>query len=185
LVDISVEKLESLIAKKMGDPEKLQSLIDLKKKGKKFSDSDIIFLQHVVNLKYPPNSFPKTEPDEEAIRNMLITTTHSVQGSKIVEYLGLVSSQTIMGGNVFRDKIASVSDAIGGRSGVYETKFREARETAIYEMALQATTKGANAIVGVKIDHEMVRNDMMSVSVHGTAVKIVKEKKEVKSSKKN
>ena len=145
-----------------------------------------MFLEYVLSLKYPPNSFPKTEkPDEEAIQKMLITTTPNVQGSKIVEYLGLVSGQAIMGGNIFRDTIAGVSDAIGGRSGVYETKFREAREYAIYDLSLEATTKGANAIVGVKIDHEMVRNDMMSVSVHGTAVKIVKEKKEVKPSKKN
>ncbi len=186
MVDVSVEKLKSLIAKKVGDPKKLQSLIDLKRNGKKFSDADVMFLEHVLSLKYPPNSFPKTEkPDEEAIRNMLITTTPNVQGSKIVEYLGLVSGQAIMGGNVFRDMIASVSDAIGGRSGLYEEKFREAREHAIHDLAIQAITKGANAIVGVKIDHEMVRNDMMSVSVHGTAVKIVKEKEEVKPSKKN
>jgi len=83
LADISVEKLESLIAKKMGDPEKLQSLIDLKKKGKKFSDADVMFLEHVLSLKYPPNSFPKTEkPDEEAIRNI---SNHLEPDEKVLE----------------------------------------------------------------------------------------------------
>jgi len=184
--DITVGELESVLANRRGDPIKLQSIIDTMKKGIELNDSDKEFIQKLVTpTGSPARTFPASTFPEKIFDNLVITTTPSIEGSKITEYLGIVSGQAIMGGNVFRDTIASVSDAFGGRSGVYETKFREAREHAFYDLALQAKRNGANAIVGVKIDHEMVRNDMMSVSVHGTAVKIVKEKKEVKSSKKN
>jgi len=188
LVDVSVEKLESLLAKKMGDPKRLQLLINSRKKGEKFSESDAMFLDHVLSLKFPPKHYPKNithHSEEEAIEGLVITTTPSIQGSKIEEYLGIVSAEAVMGANIIRDAFADVTDIIGGRSGQYEGRFRKAKEMALGEMAIQARNKGANAIVGVFVDYEMVRPTMMMVAIHGTAVKIVTEKNEVKTSKKN
>ena len=88
-----------------------------------------------------------------------------------------------MGANIIRDMFAGVTDVIGGRSGQYEGRFRKAKEMALTEMAIEAKNKGANAVVGLMIDYEMVRESMMMVAIHGTAVKIVTEKKDVKSSK--
>jgi len=172
--EVTVGELESLSTHK-GVPKTLQSIIDKKKKGIELNDSDKELIQKLITKGNTPNTLP------EDFEDLVITTTPNIEGSKIVEYLGLVSGQAIMGGNVFRDMIASVSDAIGGRSGLYESKFTEARENAIFDMEEQAIANGANAIVGVKIDHEMVRNDMMSVSVNGTAVKIVTGKKRSKT----
>jgi uncharacterized protein YbjQ (UPF0145 family) len=101
---------------------------------------------------------------------MLITTTGTVEGKKITRYLGLVAGETIMGANIVRDLFASITDIVGGRSGAYETKLREARELAIREMAYEASNLGANAIVGVDIDYEVVRDGMLMVTVSGTAV---------------
>ncbi len=188
LVDVSVGELKSLLAKKMGDPKRLQLLINSRKEGKKFSESDMMFVEHLLSLKFPPKTFPKTSSEnitQEAIQDLVITTTPNIEGSKIEEYLEIVSGEAVMGANIVRDWFASVTDIIGGRSGQYEGKFREAKDIALDEMVEQAITYGANAVVGVTIDYEMVRESMMMVAVHGTAVKIVKEKNEVKTSKKN
>lgn len=101
---------------------------------------------------------------------MIVTTTHSIEGKTIRSYLGLVTGETIMGANIMRDIFASITDIVGGRSGAYESKLREARELAIYEMESEAARRGANAVVGVDIDYEVVRDGMLMVTVSGTAV---------------
>jgi uncharacterized protein YbjQ (UPF0145 family) len=77
-----------------------------------------------------------------------------------------------MGANIFRDFLASITDVVGGRSGSYENKLKEAREIAISEMVDQAQRMGANAIVGVDVDYEVVREGMLMVAVSGTAVRV-------------
>jgi len=102
---------------------------------------------------------------------MIITTTNSIEGKKIVEYLGIVNGEAIMGANIVRDLFASITDIVGGRSGAYEQKLKEAREIAIQEMRNYARSLGANAVVGIDIDYEVVREGMLMVTVSGTAVR--------------
>ena len=103
---------------------------------------------------------------------MIVTTTHDIQGKTINDYLGIVVGEAIIGTNIFRDIGAGLRDIVGGRSGAYEKKMTEARETAIKEMIEKAQTLGADAVVGVDIDYETVGNGMMMVSASGTAVKV-------------
>lgn len=104
---------------------------------------------------------------------MLVTTTPNVEGYRITQYMGIVNGETIMGANTFRDFLASITDVVGGRSGAYESKLKEAREIAISEMVSQAQRLGANAVVGVDVDYEVVREGMLMVAVSGTAVSVV------------
>jgi uncharacterized protein YbjQ (UPF0145 family) len=101
---------------------------------------------------------------------MLVTTTASLEGRRILEYKGLVTGEAIMGANVVRDLFASVTDIIGGRSGAYESKLRQGRDAAVEEMCAEATLRGANAVIGVDLDYESVRDGMMMVVASGTAV---------------
>ena len=101
---------------------------------------------------------------------MLVSTTDILQGKAIIEYKGIVSGEIIMGANVVRDFMASVTDFIGGRSGAYEDKLSEGREHAIEEMITKAKRLGANAVVGVDLDFETLRDGMMMVIATGTAV---------------
>ncbi|WP_425044263.1 YbjQ family protein [Primorskyibacter sp. S87] len=101
---------------------------------------------------------------------MIVTTTHNVEGHRITEYKGIVVGEAIMGANVVRDVFASITDIVGGRSGAYESKLQDARETAIAELQDRATAKGANAVVGVDLDYEVVGGSMLMVSASGTAV---------------
>jgi uncharacterized protein YbjQ (UPF0145 family) len=103
---------------------------------------------------------------------VIVTTTHDIQGRTITEYLGIVVGETILGTNIFRDIGAGLRDIIGGRSGAYEKKMAEARETAIKELTERAAALGADAVVGVDIDYETVGQGMMMVSATGTAVKV-------------
>ncbi len=105
---------------------------------------------------------------------MLMTTTPTIEGHPIVEYLGLVSGETIIGANIFKDLFAGIRDIVGGRSGSYEKVLREARESALKEMAEVAAQMGANAIVSIDLDYETVGSgsSMLMVSCNGTAVKI-------------
>ena len=102
---------------------------------------------------------------------MIVTTTPGIEGRRIVEYHGLVTGETILGANVVRDLFAGVRDFVGGRSGSYERSLAEARETAVNEMQDRATGLGANAVVGVDLDYEVI-NNMLMVSASGTAVTI-------------
>jgi uncharacterized protein YbjQ (UPF0145 family) len=105
---------------------------------------------------------------------MLVTTTNTVEGSRITQYFGLVAAETILGANIFRDFFASVRDIVGGRSNSYEKVLSDARESAIAEMSAKAKAMGANAIVGVDIDYETLGSNgsMLMVTAAGTAVRI-------------
>ncbi len=105
---------------------------------------------------------------------MLLTTTSMIEGGKITRYYGIVSGETIIGANVFRDFLAGIRDFFGGRSGAYEQVLREAKETALREMQDQAAALGANAVIGVDLDYETVGDggSMLMVTAAGTAVKI-------------
>ena len=103
---------------------------------------------------------------------MIVTTTPSIEGKRIVRYYGIVSGETIIGANFVRDLFASVRDIFGGRSGSYEEVLREAKVTALSEMQLEAERLGANAIVGIDLDYETVgsNSSMLMVTCSGTAV---------------
>ncbi|MDR9395189.1 MAG: heavy metal-binding domain-containing protein [Roseovarius sp.] len=101
---------------------------------------------------------------------MIITTTQSVDGRAIADYRGIVVGEAIMGANVFRDFFAQVTDVVGGRSGAYETKLQDARDTALNELEGRAAALGADAVVGVDLDYEVVGESMLMVSASGTAV---------------
>ena len=105
---------------------------------------------------------------------MLMTTTPSGEGKQIVRYLGVVTGETIIGANVFRDFLAGVRDFFGGRSASYEAVLREAKDTALEEMARQAEALGANAVVGIDLDYETVggSGSMLMVTCSGTAVRV-------------
>jgi uncharacterized protein YbjQ (UPF0145 family) len=100
------------------------------------------------------------------------TTTHTLQGKEIKEYLGIVTGEAIMGANVVRDLFASITDIVGGRSGAYEDKLKDAREVAFEEMDERAGRLGANAVIGIDIDYEVIREGMLMVAVSGTAVRV-------------
>ncbi|MFD4854033.1 heavy metal-binding domain-containing protein [Bacillus mycoides] len=103
---------------------------------------------------------------------MIVTTTNTIQGKEIIEYVDIVNGEAIMGANIVRDIFASVRDVVGGRSGAYESKLKEARDIAMEEMKQLATQKEANAIVGIDVDYEVVRDGMLMVAVSGTAVRV-------------
>jgi uncharacterized protein YbjQ (UPF0145 family) len=105
---------------------------------------------------------------------MIVTTTPSIEGQRIVEYLGVVAGEAIVGANIFRDLFASVTDIVGGRSGAYESALRGARETALQELQQAARDAGGNAVVGVDIDYEVIgkNGSMLMVSASGTAVRV-------------
>lgn len=103
---------------------------------------------------------------------MLTTTTSILEGKRIIKYYGIVSGETIIGANLFRDLFASVRDIVGGRSSSYEEVLREAKNTALREMEEQAMRLGANAVIGVDLDFETVggNSSMLMVTASGTAV---------------
>ena len=102
---------------------------------------------------------------------MLATTTPTIEGKRITKYYGIVTGETIIGANLFRDFFASIRDIVGGRSGSYEEVLRQAKDTALREMQDQAALLGANAVVGVD---ETVGDSgsMLMVTASGTAVRI-------------
>lgn len=103
---------------------------------------------------------------------MLMSTTSIVEGKPVSRYLGVVTGEAIIGANVFRDMFAVVRDIVGGRSATYEKGLAEAREVAMSEMEKKAEELGANAVIGIDIDYEVLgqNNDMLMVAVSGTAV---------------
>jgi uncharacterized protein YbjQ (UPF0145 family) len=105
---------------------------------------------------------------------MIITTTNAVDGRSVQEYLGIVTGEAIIGANIFRDFLAGIRDVVGGRSKSYEDALRGAREEALREMSHFAASRGANAVLGVDLDYEVLgsRNGMLMVSASGTAVKL-------------
>ena len=107
---------------------------------------------------------------------VLVTTTHSIEGRRIVAYKGLVGGDAILGANMFRDFFAGIRDILGGRSGSYEKVLRKAKNEAVNDMLEQARELGANAVVGVDLDYETIQiqdgGSMLMVSASGTAVVI-------------
>lgn len=105
---------------------------------------------------------------------MIVTTTPAVERRRIEEYLGIVTGEAIVGANIFRDLFASIRDIVGGRSAAYEKELGQARQIALQEMETQAEHLGANAVVGVDLDYEVLgqTNGMLMVTVSGTAVKL-------------
>lgn len=109
---------------------------------------------------------------------MIITTTPSVEGRAVEEYLGIVSGEAIMGANLFKDIFAGIRDIVGGRSGAYEEELRRAKELAMAELRDNARLLGADAILSVDLDYETVgqNGSMLMVTASGTAVKLGKSK---------
>lgn len=105
---------------------------------------------------------------------MILTTTPNIDGKKILTYHGVITGEAIMGANVVRDIFASITDIIGGRSGAYEEKLQDAREVAMQELEQRAARLGANAVVGIDLDYEVIgqSGSMLMVSVSGTAVTV-------------
>lgn len=108
---------------------------------------------------------------------MILTTTSDVQGHTITAYLGIVSGDAVLGSNLFRDLFASVRDIVGGRTASYEKLFQEAKQLALDDVAAKARDLGADAVVGIDLDYEVIGGDnktMLMVSANGTAVKLAR-----------
>ena len=105
---------------------------------------------------------------------MIVTTTSAVEGRPVGQYLGVVTGEVIVGANIFKDLFAGIRDIVGGRSGSYEKTLRSARETAFAELEAEAVQLGANAVIGVDIDYEVIGKEgsMLMVTVSGTAVRL-------------
>lgn len=105
---------------------------------------------------------------------MILSTTPSLENKPAKEYLGIVSGETIIGANIFKDFFAGIRDIVGGRSGSYEKVLREAKEIAMKEMSDRAKMLGANAVVGIDLDYETVgaKGGMLMVTTSGTAIKL-------------
>lgn len=103
---------------------------------------------------------------------MLVATTSTLEGRRIVRYLGLVSGEAILGANIFKDLFAGVRDIVGGRSNAYERELRSAKDIAIQEMVDQATSLGANGVLAVDLDFESLGQNggMLMVTASGTAI---------------
>lgn len=103
---------------------------------------------------------------------MIVTTTPNIEGKKITAYLGLVAGEAILGVDLFKDLFAGIRDLVGGRSATYERELQRARDLALEELAERAQELGANAVVGVDLDYEVLgkNNGMLMVSASGTAV---------------
>ena len=101
---------------------------------------------------------------------MIVTTTNTLDNKQIIEYKGIVAGETIIGANAFKDFFAGIRDVIGGRSSSYEKVLRKAKQIAMEEMQAKAVDLGANAVVGVDLDYETIREGMLMVVASGTAV---------------
>ena len=107
-------------------------------------------------------------------QTMIVTTTPTVEGRPVEEYLGVVTGEAIIGANILKDIFAAVRDVVGGRSQAYEEALRTARGEALREMVQQADSRGATAVVGMDLDYEVLgaKNGMLMVTACGTAVRI-------------
>ena len=114
---------------------------------------------------------PQMRTQQRKVSAVIVTTTPSIEGRPITRYHGIVTGEAILGANIFRDLFASVRDIVGGRSAAYEAELGKARRTALAEMEAQAATLGAQAIVGVDLDYEVI-NNMLMVTASGTAVSL-------------
>jgi uncharacterized protein YbjQ (UPF0145 family) len=103
---------------------------------------------------------------------MLVTTTPGIEGRRITQYCGVVAGEAILGANLFKDLFAGLRDIVGGRSATYERELQRARDIAMQELQERAQALGANAVVGIDLDYEVLGqgNGMLMVSASGTAV---------------
>ena len=106
---------------------------------------------------------------------MIVTTTDGVEGRKVTGYLGIVAGEAIMGTNVFRDMFAGIRDFVGGRSSAYEKEVKKAKDHALDQMTEEAEILGADAVIGVDLDYEVIGGDkktLLMAIANGTAVKL-------------
>lgn len=105
---------------------------------------------------------------------MIKTTTQSIEGKRVTEYLGIINADVILGANIFSDILAGIRDIVGGRSATYEKKLAEGKVMAMRELEEEAQKLGGNAIIGIDFDYETVgaKGSMLMISVSGTAVKV-------------
>jgi uncharacterized protein YbjQ (UPF0145 family) len=105
---------------------------------------------------------------------MILTTTSTVEGHSVTRYHGIVTAEVIIGANIFRDLFAGIRDIVGGRSGSYERPLKEARKTALDELVDEARAMGANGVIGIDFDYEVIGQggSMLMVSASGTAVSV-------------
>jgi uncharacterized protein YbjQ (UPF0145 family) len=108
------------------------------------------------------------------VKKMITTTTNNIEGRPVREYLGIVTGETIIGANIFKDLFAGIRDIVGGRSGTYERVIQEARASALQEMTDKARAYGADAVIGIDLDFETVGGgaSMLMVIATGTAVRL-------------
>jgi len=130
-------------------------------------DSDFIEAESLID----------NNPEKIAV-NMPCSTTPTIAGYTIMTTIGVVCGEAIMGANIMRDFVAGITDIVGGRSGVYETKLRDGRDIALKEMMLEAKNLGADAVIGVDIDYETIGGSMLMVSASGTAITMKQIKQE-------
>lgn len=104
---------------------------------------------------------------------MILSTTPTLEGKPIQSYLGIVTGEAILGAHLFKDLFAGIRDIVGGRSAAYERELGKAREIALQELSQAATERGANAVVAIDLDYEVVgtNGSMLMVSASGTAVR--------------
>jgi uncharacterized protein YbjQ (UPF0145 family) len=107
---------------------------------------------------------------------MILSTTNTLDGHAVQEYLGIVTGEAIMGANVFKDLFAGIRDIVGGRSATYERELRRARDVALQELGENAAAMGANAVIGIDLDYETVggQGSMLMVTASGTAVRVTR-----------
>jgi len=105
-------------------------------------------------------------------QDMLVVTANTLEGKKVLKYLGIVTGEAILGANIFKDILAGLRDIVGGRSEAYEQELQKAKDIALEEMAAEAKQLGANAVIAVDLDYETVgaNGSMLMVSASGTAV---------------
>jgi uncharacterized protein YbjQ (UPF0145 family) len=105
---------------------------------------------------------------------MEVTTTPNIEGKRVTKYLGIVAGEAILGANLFKDLFAGIRDLVGGRSATYEKELQRARDIALEELRQRAQDLGANAVIGIDIDYEIMgkENGMLMVSATGTAVTV-------------
>lgn len=105
---------------------------------------------------------------------MILSTTTLIEGRPVRDYLGVVTGEVIVGANIFKDLFAGIRDIVGGRSGAYENSLRDARKTAFAEVEAEAKALGADAVIGIDIDYEVLGKEgsMLMVTVSGTAVRL-------------
>ena len=122
----------------------------------------------------PPWKGPASTKNCQITLHMIATTTNSIEGRTVQTYLGVISSETIIGANIFKDILGGLRDVFGGRSGTYERVLQDAKNYAMQELLQKGASLGADAVIGIDLDYETIgaNGSMLMVSASGTAVKL-------------